>query len=136
MNCSVAFWKPNVQVKENVAFQISLAAPESVHISNLPFTSLSISFSDGFAPVTVSHDDNLAGQSKVRGVNLGAILPMGAEGVDVVQANLRWQAGGTVVFYGSMSSDAPKLLEVTFMTFCSCFDFLTISRMNRSQNSN
>jgi trafficking protein particle complex subunit 11 len=124
VDCSVAFWQSEIQVKEEVAFQLTVNVLESVHISNLPFTSLSISFSEGFSPVMIHHSEAIARGSSIRRVDLGAIPPTGRS--KEFDTNLRWHPEDILVFSGLMSSEIPGTLEV----------ICTAIRISRSNSDN
>ncbi|KII95624.1 hypothetical protein PLICRDRAFT_662357 [Plicaturopsis crispa FD-325 SS-3] len=117
---SVIFWSPEVKVNEEAAFQLSIAAPTDTVISSLPITSLSITFSDDAPPIIVKHAASETSASSVQYVSLGRVSERqheeGSE-LPTFQANLRWQPGGRIILAGTMSSDAPRLLEVSKLLF-------------------
>lgn len=108
VNTSVVFWKPEVQVGEEVAFQITLAAPSDAVISELPIHSISIIFSEGYPPIIVHHDTSAHSES-VRFIPVGQIR--GETEVEV-RAHLRWRPGDQVILTGTLASDVPGLFKV------------------------
>ncbi|KAJ8480730.1 hypothetical protein ONZ45_g15551 [Pleurotus djamor] len=113
LEAQVVFWVPEVKVNEPAAFQLSLAAPTHVSISNLPIKSLSIHFSGDLCPIVVTHDaDTEASNSpSPRKVHVGLVTQESSE-VSIV-GHLRWSKGATIVFSGSISSTTPGAYEVT-----------------------
>ena len=108
---NVVFWSPEVKVGEFAAFQLSMTAPASASISSIPFTQLKIFFAqDVCRPITVHHrasnDD-----SSVRRVYLGNISKS-TDPETVLNANLNWAPGATVVFAGCLFSETPAKVEV------------------------
>jgi hypothetical protein len=108
----VVFWSPEVKVGEAAAFQLSLTAPFHVDISCLPITSLAIHFTADFAPLVVRHmvSDSVL-EALTRRVDLGHVSTADHQKEDV-QTDLRWKPGSKIVFTGTMSSDAPMLVNV------------------------
>jgi hypothetical protein len=109
----VVFWKPNVEVGEQAAFQLSLTAPSTISISSLPITSLAVEFSSDILPVTIRHVESEVTGSSVRRIELGHITTK--DDVHEIEGHLRWHPGDTIVFSGVMSSDTPRLLKVCFV---------------------
>ncbi|KIJ65975.1 hypothetical protein HYDPIDRAFT_110092 [Hydnomerulius pinastri MD-312] len=112
---SVVFWKPEVRVGEDAAFQLSLIAPSSAVISALPVDSVMIVFSGDYAPVVVRHrpPENTASEP-VRLVRLGQIQPVAsADEAAEAEANLRWKPDDKIIMSGTISSDTPGLLSVS-----------------------
>lgn len=113
VNTSVVFWKSDVRVGEEAAFQISLAAPSDAAISALPIHSISISFSEGYTPVVIHHDVSTHSEA-VRLVSLGQIT--GEQPVEV-GAYLRWRPGDQIILTGTLTSDVPGVFSVCIFLF-------------------
>ncbi|KAH0829099.1 Gryzun, putative trafficking through golgi-domain-containing protein [Lanmaoa asiatica] len=109
LNTSVVFWKPDVRVGEEAAFQISLAAPSDAMISALPIHSISILFSEGYTPIVIHHDASTHSEP-VRLVPLGQIR--GEKPVEV-RGHLRWRPGDQIVLTGTLVSDVPGVFSVS-----------------------
>ncbi|KAL4248314.1 hypothetical protein ABKN59_006671 [Abortiporus biennis] len=122
LDTSVVFWKSEVTVGEPAAFQLSLAASSTLPISSLPFTSLSIHFLGEFPTVIIRHkalptnEQEKEDLSLVKRVDIGS-LQWGAtvlsdDGSLVVEADLRWGLGSTMVICGTLTSDIPVSMSV------------------------
>ena len=110
VNTSVVFWKPEVRVGEEAAFQITLAAPAGATISELPIHSVSISFSEGYMPIIIHHDEYESAESEpVRLVPLGQVR--GEKTVEV-RVRLRWRPGDQVILTGTIALDMPGVFSV------------------------
>ncbi|KAG8221229.1 glutathione transferase omega-1 [Butyriboletus roseoflavus] len=109
LNTSVVFWRPDVRVGEEVAFQISLAAPSDVTLSTLPIHSISILFSEGYTPIIIHHDASTHSEL-VQLVPLGQI---GGEKPVEVGVHLRWRPGDQIILTGTLSSDTPGVFSVS-----------------------
>lgn len=112
VSTNTVFWSPSVKVGESAAFQISLSAPTSISISSLPISSLAIYLREkDDSPVVLRHSPEMEGKgaSSTQLVNVGHVVSQ--ESVKV-EANLRWDLGGTLVVAGTMSSDVPTVLKV------------------------
>jgi len=108
VNTSVVFWKPEVRVGEEAAFQIMLAAPRGAMISELPIDSISIVFSGGYTPIMIRHD--ASGQSEpVRLASLGQVR---GEKPTEVAVHLRWRPGDQVILTGTLASDVTGVFSV------------------------
>ncbi|KAN0081393.1 Foie gras liver health family 1 domain containing protein [Tylopilus felleus] len=87
LNTSVVFWKPEVRVGEEMAFQVTLAVPENATISELPIHSFSISFSEGYMPIIIHHDhlqnSNQCGLGQVRREKAVEVILTGTIALDV-----------------------------------------------------
>ncbi|KAF9228502.1 hypothetical protein BS17DRAFT_773840 [Gyrodon lividus] len=115
LNTSVVFWKPEVRVGDDAAFQISLIAPSNATISALPVDSITITFSDNYAPIIVRHE-SAESSELVRLVRLPQIQPAASEGEDIdieVEAYLRWKPDDKVILIGTIAFDAPGSLSVS-----------------------
>lgn len=108
VNTSVVFWKPELRVGEEAAFQILLAAPSDAMISELPIHSISILFSEGHSPIIIHHEASTYTEP-VRLVSLGQIH--GEKPVEV-KVHLRWRPGDQVILTGTLTSDVPGLFSV------------------------
>lgn len=113
VDSDVVFWSPEVKVGEQGAFQMSLTAPKSNTISSIPFTQLTLHFSEDFSPITLEHEASDA-ESTVQKVDLGLITTNESE--DTIKANLRWRPGQTIVFAGLMKSEVPTVLKVCLLS--------------------
>ncbi|KAI9568859.1 Gryzun, putative trafficking through golgi-domain-containing protein [Boletus coccyginus] len=109
LNTSVVFWKPEVRVGEEVAFQIMLAAPRGAVISELPIDSISIVFSEGYTPIMIHHDAS-AQSEPVRLVSLGQVR---GENPIEVAVHLRWRPGDQVILTGTLASDVTGVFSVS-----------------------
>jgi hypothetical protein len=95
--------------------------PGNIALSSLSFVSVSIYFSDdALTPLVIHHsDDTPDSDKKVRRVTLGDVSrylldiegPVG-DAEDGLQAYLRWGTGVSVVFTGTMQSEAPGILKL------------------------
>ena len=116
VDTSLVFWSPEVKVDERAVFQLALSAPSDVHMSSLPFTSLAIYFSDDSPPMTVVYKATEDDSPAVQMVDLGCIeypiVEHEGESKEI-EANLRWQAGGTIVFRGTVTSRSPTVISVS-----------------------
>lgn len=110
VDCKVVFWHAEVQVGEPAAFQLSITAPPDVLISELPFSTLTVTFSDDCAPLTLQHVED---ETTSAFISVGAIT----KEARTANANLRWQRGSSLVISGTMVSDLPTTLKVTFFYF-------------------
>lgn len=113
VNSDVVFWTSEVNVNESAAFQLSLTAPVNVGISSLPFSSLSIYFSNNDTPVIVRHSPSTLVDGVVQFVNLGNVSSEASHDAEF-QASLRWQMGNCLVLSGKMSSAVPTSLKVGY----------------------
>ena len=110
---SVIFWSPEVKVDERAAYQITLTAPSRIYISSLPFTSIAIYIREDAVPIIVQHVDIEPSDNTAQEVRLGHLdynaMP---EDSPIVEANLRWRRGGSIVLTGSLSSAQPTTISV------------------------
>lgn len=129
VNTSVVFWKPDVRVAEEAAFQISLVAPPDAAISALPIYSISILFSEGYAPIIIHHDASTSIHSEaVQLVPLGQI--QGENPVEV-SVYLRWRPGDQIILTGTLASDVPGVFSVrAFLPF---YSFTMTNQWRRSR---
>ena len=104
----MVFWKPDVRVGEEAAFQILLAAPPDAMISSLPIHSISILFSEGHTPIVIHHDASPHSE-QVRLVRLGQIR--GEDPIEV-EVHLRWRPGDQIILTGTLASDVPGVFSV------------------------
>ncbi|PPQ63022.1 hypothetical protein CVT24_005968 [Panaeolus cyanescens] len=123
---SSVFWSQEVEIDDQAAFQLSLTSPRLVTISSIPFSKLTVKFSDTAACVVVNHDPTAPIESKgVRRVDLGPITGPEDEEEDEsdedeseastpheVKANLRWEAGETIIFTGSIHAKSIGTLKI------------------------
>lgn len=118
VDSSVVFWNLEVTVGESAAFQLTLRCPPPGSLSALTFTELSIQFSGDIPPVTVRHSDSAAVGGEiplVQKVDLGNIVSDAGEPAGQgkeVEAYLRWRAGSSIVFAGSLTSDVTTIMTV------------------------
>lgn len=108
------FWKPEVEVGETVAFQLSLSAPPQISMASLPFTSLLVELSHDTSPVIIRHTAFESTNPLVQRIDLGHISTTTER--REVEANLRWQAGATIIFSGTTASETPRLIKVRVYT--------------------
>ena len=109
----VIFWSSEVKVGEEVAFQISVAAPSNIDLSALPISSLAIQFMNDIPPVLVQHmASNSDATTGIRRVDLGHISDDNEE-FEHVTADLRWAPGSKIIFAGTMSSESPMTMKVS-----------------------
>ncbi|OBZ70000.1 Trafficking protein particle complex subunit 11 [Grifola frondosa] len=117
LNSSVAFWNSEVNVGEAAVYQLSLSAPANTSMSSLPFSSVSIHFSGDIPPIFVRHSevDSQDQAPLVQRVDVGhAVVSATSHGSPrEAEGNLRWGCGSTIVFAGSLSSEAPTHLTIT-----------------------
>lgn len=116
------FWNTEVTVGESAAFQLTLTLPAPVSLSALTFTELLIQFSGDIPPIIVRHSDaaTLEELPLVQKIDLGNIVSDASEPpqeCEEVEANLRWRAGSSIVFAGSLSSDVTTIMTVCFLSF-------------------
>ncbi|KAI0090763.1 Gryzun, putative trafficking through golgi-domain-containing protein [Irpex rosettiformis] len=110
---SVIFWSPEVKVDERAAYQITLAVPSHVHISSLPFTSAAVYITEDAAPIIVRHADAKSSGDHVQEIRLGhSDYDALSEEHPVVEANLRWPPGSSIIFTGSLSSARPTTISI------------------------
>ncbi|KAI3619017.1 glutathione transferase omega-1 [Moniliophthora roreri] len=109
---NLVFWKAEVQVGEQAAFQLSLTAPKGTPISSLPFASLEIYLANDKPPITITHVDG-GHSSPIQKVELGHINSE-SNGVSV-ESTLRWNPGDTLILTGTISSGVPTTLSVSTM---------------------
>ncbi|EGN92744.1 hypothetical protein SERLA73DRAFT_98785 [Serpula lacrymans var. lacrymans S7.3] len=109
------FWKQQVRVAEAAAFQLSLSAPLNTVISSLPIDSISVFFSEGFAPLTIRHSAPSEPKSSDRVpmqlVKVGHVESGGE--TRELQADLRWRPGDILVLAGTISSEVPLTIKVS-----------------------
>ena len=115
MDYSIIFWSQEVKVGERTAFQISLSATDNIHISSVPFTTLAIYFNDETPSVVIKHGAEAPDSGKVPSVQqvmLGQhdYSSLSAETTEL-EANLRWQPGGSIILTGSLASDHPLTMS-------------------------
>lgn len=114
----VVFWRPEVQVGESVAFQLTLSAPSDVSILALPVASLKIHFMDGLGQLVITHQalsDRLASR-RIQLVNVGHVN-LGGEAPNEIEADLRWTTGSKIVFDGTVAMEKPGTIKVSMKTY-------------------
>ncbi|KZP28516.1 hypothetical protein FIBSPDRAFT_917686 [Athelia psychrophila] len=110
----VVFWRPEVQVGEAVAFQLSLSAPSDVSIFALPVTSLKIHFMDGLGQLAITHQaasEELASHH-IQLIDVGHVH-LGGEAPNEVRADLRWTTRSKVVFSGTVILEKPGTIKIS-----------------------
>ncbi|KAJ6497565.1 Gryzun, putative trafficking through golgi-domain-containing protein [Mycena sanguinolenta] len=107
---TAVFWVSEVKVGEPAAFQLCLTAPTNTTIASLPFSSLEIQFSGNLPPVTVRHSSE-SEAPLVQRVDLSHISSSGTTGSPT--ANFHWRPGASIVFTGTLSSDAPASFKIS-----------------------
>lgn len=131
---NVIFWNSEAEVGVPTSFQISLAAPTSVTISSVPFSSLEIYLSKNENPILIEHvasEDGDIAEKSVRTIDLGDISHYREVSIER-QANLRWGLGDVLIFYGTIKSEASSLIKVRSRV-ARAIPFL--SQRNRLKNS-
>ncbi|KAH8087832.1 Gryzun, putative trafficking through golgi-domain-containing protein [Cristinia sonorae] len=119
LDSTTIFWTPTISVGESSAFQITLTAPPTVQMSDLPFSSLHVHFGGDLPPVVIEHSqpEGDEGTASVQRIDLGRIhAPHPNDGPSPptdVQANLRWPTGSSLVLTGSLGADFTTILMVT-----------------------
>ncbi|KAI6095077.1 Foie gras liver health family 1-domain-containing protein [Pisolithus sp. B1] len=109
----VIFWKSEVYVGEEAAFQFTLIAPTNNDISNLPVESVTITFADDYQPITLRHCTSES-SGPIRVICVGKVQPTDAAGRPLeVAANLRWRASDRMIVSGTVLSDTPITLSVS-----------------------
>lgn len=99
VNATTAFWTSETDLGDETPFQVSLSCDESVHISQLPFSSVQISFSNGRPSCTL----HAAGDGGVESIiELG---PVHDEPVSKSTGALVWKSGQRMTIGGSVESD-------------------------------
>ncbi|KAG7091150.1 hypothetical protein E1B28_010203 [Marasmius oreades] len=122
---SLVFWKPEAEVHELVAFQLSLAAPRDRSIQSLPFSKLEIyTKEDDDAPFIIEHVEQSDAEGEgdlVRRVELGQV---GKERTEdpIIKASLRWRKGGILILTGTMSSRIPTYLTLSLLKLYLSYD--------------
>lgn len=112
VDSTVTFWRPEVLIGEPAAFQLALTLPPTISIASLPIASLSlyISGSDDAPSVIVNHSSS-GSPSKPSSIRFVDIKDTRLGATRELEANLRWDAGTTVVLAGRMTSDLPKVMK-------------------------
>lgn len=109
----MVFWRPEVFVGEVAAFQLVLTLPPTISIIPLPIVSLAIyAGTEGEAPaVILNHAPSTTEilPSTVQVVNLG---DLNLEETHEMEADLRWNAGSSIVFTGRITSETTSILKV------------------------
>ncbi|KAH7928708.1 hypothetical protein BV22DRAFT_1004322 [Leucogyrophana mollusca] len=113
LDTTMLFWKSEVRVGEDAAFQLSLIAPTNTVISSLPIDSITVRFTEEYAPVIIQHTP-ASTQDRVRLVQVGRLEH---EDEDMeIEADLRLKPGDRLIVSGTMSSEIPRLLKVSSVT--------------------
>ena len=112
----MVFWHSEISVSQPAPFQLHLEAPTSVSLAALQFVSLRVEFSNEQLPVIVRHRPlpDVAEPQALQLVDLGCIPSRSQEVAHEVFADLRWPRGGTMVLKGTLQSDSPTTLSVSF----------------------
>jgi hypothetical protein len=102
---TTAFWTSEAELGGQIPFQITLECNENVHISELDFTSIQITFSDDRPSCTLH-----AGDGQVESmIDLGTIHE---EEVSTATGALKWSPGQRVVMNGRIQSDLEAEVKV------------------------
>ncbi len=138
VDSTIVFWEPEVDVGEPVPYQLLLTSHAHVSLSSIPFTSLAIHFNTDIPPIIVRHseDDPDANIPAVQRIHMGDLVmsPVPIEPKEVEGA-LRWGAGTTIVFAGSVLSNLPTHISVSVYIPPNDFaSILTMGRMYRSRS--
>ena len=140
VDVTVVFWASEVMVGERGAFQIALSAPGNVTMVSLPIEAVEVVFGGGGRPVVVAvkHEGGDGEVAAVQRVELGHVDVRGSDGGGDGGSGsgcLRWRPGDTVVLCGTVSSDVPCSIKVTFYNFLvECFCMLELMFVRRCQS--
>ena len=96
---------------ERAAFQLTMTAPKSISIAQIPFSHLTLHLSDDSSPIVVYHAPSDA-QLPIQRVDIGCATLVEGQDPPYITADLCWQPEGTIVFTGSISSEVPLVLKV------------------------
>ncbi|KAK2463095.1 hypothetical protein APHAL10511_004750 [Amanita phalloides] len=114
LESNVVFWDSEIEIGKPAPFQIFLVAPTAVTLSSIPFSSLEVYFSGDEWPILITHvgpKDGNAPKEPVLAVDLGDISHNGAMSVGR-EANLRWEPGNSLIFFGTIRSEVPSILKI------------------------
>ena len=102
---TTALWTSEAELGGQIPFQVTLECTENVHISELDFSSIQITFSDD-RPSCILHsgDGDVAST-----IDLGLIYE---EEVSTTTGALRWSPGQRIVLNGMIQSDLEGEVKV------------------------
>ncbi|KDQ13969.1 hypothetical protein BOTBODRAFT_110665 [Botryobasidium botryosum FD-172 SS1] len=112
---TVVFWQREVLVDDYASFQLTLSTPDGCSLSDIPFSSVHIHFSDGRTPVRVVHraEEGKVAEGDLERIELGDVPLVNDETESSPQANLRWGPKSAKVFAGTLSSPVPCDLRIS-----------------------
>jgi len=105
VNTTTAFWMSEAELSGQIPFQVTLKCNENVHISELDFSSIQITFTDD-RPSWTLHSGDEEVESMI---DLGLIHE---EEVCTTTGALRWSPGQRMVLNGMMQSDSEGEVKV------------------------
>jgi len=105
LDVRAGFWQSTAVLSDTAAFKVVLTCPETVNISNLGFSAMYISFSDGRPDVVV------AASGSADFVFVGVVKQTGA--TDAAEASLRWNANRSLVISGTLPSDVEGEVSIS-----------------------
>jgi hypothetical protein len=111
VNVRAGFWQAEAPITGSVSFQISVACPDDVQISDLAFSSAVIAFSDGRPDCTIEADSSSDGSVSL--VDLGTMHH--SEPQATSKARLQWSPGQAVVLQGTLLGGAEGDCEVSLV---------------------
>jgi hypothetical protein len=111
------FWLAESNIAGSVPFQISIACPDTVHISELTFSSAIISFSDDRPDCHIEHTE-AASEMVPSIIDIGTISRDPA--ASAIKAPLRWASGQRRVFHGSLVGDIEASCQVRSVSWWTC----------------
>lgn len=106
VNVRAAFWRSKAVVTEAVPFQVIVTSPEAVHISNLPFSSIHLVFSDDRSDLVLSTSDGTGDFADVGTIGKEDQEPRPS-------ACLTWQEGRKLVIAGKLLRDVEGEVQVS-----------------------
>ncbi len=108
MDIRAGFWQPRIDISDQAAFQVVLTCSETVHVADLPFAAMHVSFSDERPDVIVK----AAGNADF--VDVGDVPTSGA--THEADAALTWKAGRRLVVSGKILNDTEGEVQVGLWT--------------------
>jgi len=103
VNIQAGFWQSEAVVSSEVPFQIVFTSPPDVDISNIAFSDMQITFSDGRQICVKSSAEKTE-----------AVMDVGLfEGSREVEAGLKWDLKGQLICSGLIQSDIETEIRVS-----------------------
>ncbi|EIW69677.1 hypothetical protein TREMEDRAFT_44157 [Tremella mesenterica DSM 1558] len=109
LDIKAGFWERTCQSGQTAPFQITLACPEEVDISNIRFTKLKVVFSDEKFNSTVVDSPDIT--ESVTLLDLGMIQEKSE--LDTIQTALRWTPGHKLTIHGQVGGVADSEIKIT-----------------------